>query len=90
MATFRSWDSTEHKAKTRYFHSQFFERPNADNLLNSKNMSTKKVKRRFIFASAMDGLNLMPTVWWLSRLSVYLMARVLQKEVSQSIKSIKK
>ena len=44
MATFRSWDSTEHKAKTHYFHSQFFETPNADNLLNSENMITKKLK----------------------------------------------
>ena len=35
----RHWDSTERKVKTCYFDSQFHERLNADNLLDSINVS---------------------------------------------------
>ena len=53
----RYWDSTERKIKTRYFDSQFLERRNADNLLDSKNVSTAKLQEDSFFHLAMDGLN---------------------------------
>ena len=51
------WDSTEHKVKTSYFDSQFLERPNADNLLDSINVSTAKLKEDSFLHLAMDGPN---------------------------------
>ena len=51
------WDSTEHKVKTSYFDSQFLERPNADNLLDSINVSTAKLKEGSFLHLAMYGSN---------------------------------
>ena len=51
------WDSTEHKVKTCYFDSQFLERPNADNLLDSINVSTAKLKEDSFLHLTMDGPN---------------------------------
>ena len=53
----RYWDSTERKIKTHYFDSQFLERPNADNLLDSINVGTAKLKEDAFLHRAMDGSN---------------------------------
>ena len=45
---------TERKVKTRYFDSQFLERPNADNLLDSISVSTAKLKEDSFLHLAMD------------------------------------
>ena len=56
----RYWDSTERKVKTRYCDSQFLERPNADNLLDSINVSTAKLKENSFLHLAMEW----PNVGW--------------------------
>ena len=48
---------TERKVKTRYFDSQFLERPNADNLLDSISVSTAKLKEDSFLHLAMDEPN---------------------------------
>ena len=53
----RYWDSSEHKVKTCYFDSQILERPNADNFLNSINVSTAKLKEDSFLYPSMDGPN---------------------------------
>ena len=53
----RYWDNKEQKVKTRYFDSQFLERPNANNLLDSMNLSTTKLKDECLLQLAMDGPN---------------------------------
>ena len=53
----RHWDSTERKVKTHYFDSQFLQRPNADNFLDSVNVSIAKLKQDAFLHLAMDGPN---------------------------------
>ena len=51
----RYWDIKEKKVKTRYLDSQFLERPNADNLLQSLKTAIKDLKEESILQLAMDG-----------------------------------
>ena len=53
----RYQDSTKHKFKTRYFDSQYLERPNADNFLDSINVSTAKLAQDSFLHLAVDGPN---------------------------------
>ena len=54
------WDYKEQMVKTCYFDSQFLERPNADNLLDSIKLSTERLRNESLLNLAMDG----PNVSW--------------------------
>ena len=50
-------DDKEQMVRTRYFDSQFLERPNADNLLDSIKLSTERLRNESLLQLAMDGAN---------------------------------
>ena len=56
----RYWDDKEQMVKTCYFDSQFLERPNTDNLLDSIKLSTERLRKESLLQLAMDG----PCVNW--------------------------
>ena len=53
----RYWDDKEQIVKAPYFDSQFLDRPNADNLLDSIKLSTERLRNESLLQLAMDGPN---------------------------------
>ena len=53
----RYWDTEQNVAVTRYFDSAFLDRPNASNLLESLQESTKPIPGEKFLQLAMDGPN---------------------------------
>ena len=53
----RCWDDKVQMVKTRYFDSQFLERPNADNQLESIKLNTESLRNESLLQLAMDGPN---------------------------------
>ena len=51
------WDDKEQMVKTRYFYSQFLERPNADILLDSIKLSTHRLRNESLWQLSMDRPN---------------------------------